>query len=264
MIDIESFDNTIGLEKPRRILKYVLIFCTSGSVTISVDENEFELTQNTVLTITSGQIHYFKNIHNAKGTVLEFTYDYFCKNDNDIELIFHNGLFCHFAMNEVIPVDNSKTILQELQLIEKELAETPYQYLISTHSRIELILIEINRSKINRGDEIYKPDALFLAFLETILKNFEKNLSVNDIATLLGTTESKLNELSKLHTNKTAQSVIFGLIISEAKRLFTYEKLSVKEVAYLLGFNDPFYFSNFFKKHTKIAPKSYKEKVVIE
>ncbi len=35
------------------------------------------------------------------------------------------------------------------------------------------------------------------------------------------------------------------------------EDLTVKEVAYQLGFNDPFYFSNFFKKHTKHSPKSY-------
>lgn len=261
MISIKTFDQATDLENPRRVLKYILIFCTSGSTTISVDENEFILTQNSVITITSGQIHYFKDIQNATGYVLEFTYNFFCKDDTDMELIFHNGLFCHFAMNEMIKVDNSEIIIKQLEEISKELTETPYQYLISIHSRIELILIEINRTKINRGDEIYKPDALFLHFLETVLKNFEKNLSVNEIAALIGTTEAKLNELSKLHTNKTAQNVVFGLIISEAKRLFNYEKLSVKEVAYALGFNDPFYFSNFFKKHTNISPKSYKEKV---
>lgn len=261
MISIKTFDQATDLQNPRRVLKYVFVFCTSGSTTISVDENEFILTQNSVITITSGQIHYFKDIQNATGYVLEFTYNFFCKDDTDMELIFHNGLFCHFAMNEMIKVDNSEIIIKELQEISKELTETPYQYLISIHSRIELILIEINRTKINRGDEIYKPDALFLHFLETVLQNFEKNLSVNKIASLIGTTEAKLNELSKLHTNKTAQNVVFGLIISEAKRLFNYEKLSVKEVAYALGFNDPFYFSNFFKKHTNISPKSYKEKV---
>lgn len=262
MITIKTFDQAADLEKPRRVLKYILIFCTSGTITFSVDENEFILIENSVLTITSGQIHYFKNSNNAKGYILEFTYNFFCKDDTDMELIFHNGLFCHFAMNEMIRVDNSQKIIIELEEIKKELTETPYQYLISVHSRIELILIEINRTKINRGDEIYKPDALFLHFLETVLKNFDKNLSVTEIAALIGTTESKLNELSKLHTNKTAQNVIFGLIISEAKRLFNYEKLSVKEVAYALGFNDPFYFSNFFKKHTSISPKSYKEKAL--
>jgi AraC family transcriptional regulator, transcriptional activator of pobA len=262
MISILQFDNSTDLGNPRRILKYVLVLCASGNATIVVDENEFELTANSVITITSGQIHYFKKLDKANGIILEFTYDFFCKNDNDIELIFHNGLFCHFAMNEVISIDNFEIVKRELLQIEQELSQKPYQYLISIHSRIELILVELNRTKINRGDEIWKPDALFLKFLETALRNFNKNLTLSEMASLIGTTKSKLNELSKLHTNKTAQNVIYGLIISEAKRLFIYEKLSVKEVAYMLGFNDPFYFSNFFKKHTKISPKSYKDNLI--
>jgi AraC family transcriptional regulator, transcriptional activator of pobA len=37
----------------------------------------------------------------------------------------------------------------------------------------------------------------------------------------------------------------------------------VKEVAYQLGFNDPFYFSNFFKKHTRLSPQSYQRKYAL-
>ncbi len=55
--------------------------------------------------------------------------------------------------------------------------------------------------------------------------------------------------------------VIYGLIASEAKRLLTYQNMAVKEVAAALGFNDPFYFSNFFKKQTGISPKAWKEKL---
>jgi len=263
MISILHFDTAIDLQKPRRVMKYVLAYCASGSATIVVDENEFILSSNSVITITSGQIHYFKKLKAAKGFILEFTYDFFCKDDNDIELVFHNSLFCHFAMNEVIPLAKSELLHKELLQIEKEIAEQPYQYLISIHSRIELMLVEINRAKIMLGGEIYKPDALFLKFLEAVRADFKKNRTVKQIAASLGTTESKLNELSKLHTGKTAQNVIFGLTASEAKRLFTYEKLSVKEVAYALGFNDPFYFSNFFKKQTKQSPKVYKDKFAV-
>jgi len=263
MISILHFDTAIDLQKPRRVMKYVLVYCASGSATIVVDENEFILSSNAVITITSGQIHYFKKLKSAKGFILEFTYDFFCKDDNDIELVFHNSLFCHFAMNEVIPLAKSELLHKELLQIEKEIAEQPYQYLISIHSRIELMLVEINRAKIMLGGEIYKPDALFLKFLEAVRADFKKNRTVKQIAASLGTTESKLNELSKLHTGKTAQNVIFGLTASEAKRLFTYEKLSVKEVAYALGFNDPFYFSNFFKKQTKQSPKLYKDKFAV-
>jgi AraC family transcriptional regulator, transcriptional activator of pobA len=260
MIEIKNFEKAIDLQKPRRVRKYVLVWCASGSVTILVDENEFTLNQNSVITITSGQIHYIKKTKAAKGFVLEFTYDFFCKDDKDIELIFHNSLFCHFAMNEVISLGKSGAVESELKQIEKEFEQKPYQYLISIHSRIELILVEINRCKIKQGGEIWKPDALFLKFLEAIRANFKNNSTPREIAALLNTTELKLNELSKLHTGRTAQSVMHGLTASEAKRLLMYEKFSVKEVAYELGFNDPFYFSNFFKKHTKQSPKTFKEK----
>lgn len=260
MIDIKSFNTATELLQARRIMKYVLVYCSSGSLTMVVDENEFVLKANSLITITSGQVHYFKKSKAAKGFVLEFTFDFFCKTDGDIELVFHNSLFCHFAMNEVNALGKSELVQSELLQIQNELNKKPYQYLISIHSRIELILVEINRCKIKQGDEIYKPDALFLKFLEAVRGNFKKNLTVKQIAASLSTTEAKLNEVSKLHTSKTAQNVIYGLVASEAKRLFTYEKLSVKEVAYELGFNDPFYFSNFFKKQTKQSPKLYREK----
>lgn len=259
MITINEVENIAGLDKPRRIMKYVLVYCVSGKLSMTIDEKEFHLSAGQVVTITSGQIHALHRHAKAEGYILEFTLDFFCKDDNDIELIFHNGLFCHFAMNEVIPVD--KTIVKaQLSAIEQELFHKPYQYLISVHSRISLILVAINRAKVSRGDEIWKPDALFLKFLEAVRNNFEHNYSVRQLAEMLSTTELKLNELAKLHAGKTAQHVIYGLITSEAKRLLTYGNLSVKEVAYQLGFNDPFYFSNFFKKQTNSSPKQYKEK----
>src|SRR5258708_4646164 len=195
MIDIKPFEKAADWEKPRRIRKYVLAWCSSGTATLVVDENEFELKANSVITITSGQIHYIKKTKAAKGFVLEFTYDFFCKDDQDIELIFHNSLFCHFAMNEVIPLGKSRMVEWQLERIENELKQKPYQYLISVHSMIELILVEINRSKLKQGGEIYKPDALFLKFLEMIIAGFKENLTVRQIASSLNTTESKLNEL---------------------------------------------------------------------
>ena len=263
MIELKTFAESTNISHPKRLRKYVLIWCSKGKATVVVDEKELQLKSCDVLTITSGQIHYFKKWKNAEGFILEFTLDFFCKNDNDIELIFQNGLFCHFDLNEVIAVQNYSIIQQQLELIQQELKLQPYQYLITIHSRIELILVEINRAKLERGDEIWKPDALFLKFLELVRASFKHNYPLSQFATMLGTTEAKLNEQSKLHTGRTAQNVIYGLIASEAKRLLTYQNLSVKEVAYELGFNDPFYFSNFFKKFANISPKSYQQKFAL-
>lgn len=259
MVDLIPLKTAGFLLRPRREMLYTLIWVKTGRLTVVADEGEFILTAKSVITITSGQVHYCRDLKNVTGYLLQFTFDYFCKNDRDIELVFHNSLFCHFAMNEVTRMGKSKVPEAELNAIGKELREKPYQYLHSIHSRIELLLIEINRAKVAAGTEIYKPDALFLKFLESVRGSFADQPNTRMIASKLGTTEAKLNQLSRLHTGKTAQNVIYGLVASEAKRLFRYEKLSVKEVAYALGFTDPFYFSNFFKKQTKLSPKAYRE-----
>ncbi|HCN48542.1 MAG TPA: AraC family transcriptional regulator [Chryseobacterium sp.] len=262
MIEITQYSDQTLHSAPRRIIRYTLFWCSSGSAEILIDENIFSLKTGQTVTITSGQFHQLRSVE-GKLTALDFTLDFFCKSDSDIELIFHNGLFCHFGMNEMITVQHPEFFTQILNRIEKEIQEKPYQYLISTHSLVELLLVEINRSKIANGDEIWKPDALFLKFLESVRDHFDKTYQVSQFADLLGTTEAKLNEVSKLHTNKTAQNVIYSLTVSEAKRLLLYEKLTVKEIAYQLGFNDPFYFSNFFKKHTTQSPKDYQKTVKI-
>lgn len=256
---IEAF--TIGTEgmptNKGRVKKYILVWCAEGKIEMEIDNQSFSIPANHVITITSGQYHAFKETQNAKGLLIQFTYDFFCKDDSDIELIFQNGLFCHFDQNEVVNVSAYPSVGTQLDWLRAELEERPFQFLISIHARIRLILIDINRAKIQQGDEIWKPTALFLKFLELIRANFQHNLPVKHYAGILGTSESKLNELSKLFAGKTALQIIHGLIISEAKRLFFYEKLSVKEVAFSLGFQDPFYFSNFFKKHTKISPQEF-------
>lgn len=256
MVQISTFEKECDLHNPRRVMKYVLLYCSERKIRVRIDEHDFILNAGETITITSGQIHSFQNSANAHGFVLEFTIDFFCKDDSDIELIFQNGLFCHFGMNEVIAV-NKAFMEKQLACISEELLNQPYQYLISVHSRIALILVEINREKVMRGDEIWKPDALFLKFLEAVRANFEHNHPLSKFAEMLDTTELKLNELAKLHTGKTALMVVHGLVASEAKRILTYENLTVKETAYKLGFHDPFYFSNFFKKHTHISPKAY-------
>ncbi|WP_223826655.1 AraC family transcriptional regulator [Flagellimonas sp. S3867] len=257
MVELIRFNSELLPKDHRRIRKYLVVWCSTGKMEMEIDRINFEIGANSLTTITSGQFHKFKNSSYARGAVIQFTLDFFCKDDVDIELIFQNGLFCHFDRNEVINIINHKNVSAHMDAIEKELEEKPYQYQQSVHSRVKLLLIEINRSKIINGGEVWKPSALFLKFLELVRADFKHDLPLKFYTDMLITTERKLNQLSKQHAGKTARQIIHGLIVSEAKRLFFYENLSVKEISHCLGFNDPFYFSNFFKRHTGISPKAF-------
>lgn len=262
MVAIQRIETILDFS-PKRVKKYMFLWCNEGGFSIEVDNKLLKLAKNQVLTITSGQYHCFKNTQKGQGYILDFTLDYICKTKKDIELIFQNSLFCHFDYNEIITINNPLEIEQHLKKIEEELDQEPFQYLESVHSRIELLLFEVNRSKIANGGEVWKPDALFLNFLEFIRNNFEHNFPLKEIASRLQTTELKLNEQAKQHAGKTAQNVIYGLVISEAKRKLQYEGKSIKEIGFELGFKDPYYFSKFFKNHTGLSPSAFQKVVNI-
>ena len=49
-------------------------------------------------------------------------------------------------------------------------------------------------------------------------------------------------------------------IVLEATRDLTFTVLSVKEIAYSLGFDDPAYFTRFFTKHTGLTPTQFRKR----
>ncbi len=99
-----------------------------------------------------------------------------------------------------------------------------------------------------------------------IFNNFQKMIkhhsfnhkSVSDYASRLNVSSIQLNKICKSIVNKPALWVINEIIISEIKLLLTHTDLSISDICYKLNFNDPSYFTRFFKKYTGLSPKDYR------
>jgi len=70
--------------------------------------------------------------------------------------------------------------------------------------------------------------------------------------------QNYLNAVSKRSTNKTAKQHIQDAVIISAKSLLIQSDLSVKQIAFQLGFDQPSHFNNFFKKNTSQTPAEYR------
>jgi AraC-like DNA-binding protein len=103
------------------------------------------------------------------------------------------------------------------------------------------------------------PDSTIIQFKLLIEQNFQTQKNVSAYAEMLSMNPACLNEVSKKTTGITAGELIRNRVIDETKKMLFASGLSGKEIAFELGFDDPAYFSRFFRKYTGTTLKEFRE-----
>jgi AraC family transcriptional activator of pobA len=92
----------------------------------------------------------------------------------------------------------------------------------------------------------------------------KRHRTVKYFAAQLSTHPNHLNAIVKRQQQKTAIAFIHEQIVHEAQSLLNQTELSIKEIAYRLGFNESSHFNNFFKKQARVTPALYRKAHVSE
>lgn len=88
----------------------------------------------------------------------------------------------------------------------------------------------------------------------------QRTLYIKDYAEMQQLHENYLSSILKAKTGKTGGQLIAEKTLTAAKILIEDPRLSLKEIAYMLGFTYLSYFSIFFKKHIGLSPVNYRKK----
>ena len=182
--------------------------------------------------------------------------------------------FFSYSANEALHLSEKEkeTIIGLFKIIQEELKSRIDDFSQDVIiSQIELLLNYANRFYKRQFITRKAVNNELLQKLEDVLNEYfesEKSLSqgiltVQYLADSLNLTSSYLSDMLRSLTGQNAQQHIHSKLIEKAKEKLSTTSLSVSQVAYELGFNDPFYFSNFFKKQTKQSPKFYREKFAV-
>lgn len=112
-----------------------------------------------------------------------------------------------------------------------------------------------------------KVASLFMELLERQFpidspEAFLKLKTPNDYAQSLSIHVNSLNRSVKEITGKTTSQQITARVIQEANALLTHTDWNISEIAYGLGFEEPAYFTNYFKKQTGITPNALRANFV--
>ena len=91
-----------------------------------------------------------------------------------------------------------------------------------------------------------------------INEHLTENLSLKDIAKVVGMSPFYFTNLFKQSTGMTAYQYVIYHRIERAKKLLRTQELSIAEVSEQVGFMSQSHFSNVFRKHTNKSPKMYR------
>jgi len=94
-----------------------------------------------------------------------------------------------------------------------------------------------------------------LAFVE---ENLHRPITVSELAEIAGYHPSYFTKLFQRHMGLPPVQFITRRKTERAVELLTTSSLPVSDVSQALGFGNPFYFSNFFKKQTGMTPSQYR------
>ena len=126
-------------------------------------------------------------------------------------------------------------------------------------SALSGLILLLARLRLFETAPLPSGDARVARFLARLDTSPDIRLRIEDCADHLNLTPRHLTRLCQAQTGLSAQALLHGAVLREACRLLAYTRMQVAEVGHRLGFDDPAYFSRFFRRHAGSSPGAYRD-----
>jgi AraC family transcriptional activator of pobA len=235
--------------------KYHIIWVKKGSGEHLIDTRKLKLKDNMVYFITPKQLQVLNADTTIEGSVISFTADFLGLTSTNFDPLFRDGLFSTGTAPAVINVTDE--LRNDLSYIMFNLQKEFLNYsalkeeILREYLKVFLIHLtrRISQSMGKEQEQQLSGTELADKFFNLLQKNFTTKKLVTDYAAMLSVSANYLNVTVKKISGYPASHHIHQQIIQEAKRQAVYTDKSMKEIAYLLGFEAITHFSKFFKKN---------------
>jgi AraC-like DNA-binding protein len=256
----------IQLSKPHTHSFYQIIWFKNNIGKHYIDFESYDIKENRLFFVAKNQVHYYENRPDYKGYSIHFNESFILSNETDINFFLTYHIF---NTNEdpyfQIPKRLENQIERFFAQMEDELNNTEEfgnERILSNLLKSLLLVVEREERKNTKSSNVISNDkATYLCFRDLLENNFYKNWPVSNYADELAVSTKTLNARIKKQTGKTVSQIIADRIILEAKRKLTHTNSYINEIAFDLGFQDPYYFIKYFKKHVSHSPTEFRKSI---
>lgn len=241
---------------------YIFTFLESGRAKMMVDFKTIEAHGSAVFFLLPGQVHEGILMEEVSGWFIAVKADLL---SDTVRSVFEESLV------DIQPVSIDDDWLEKLNSCAGMLKRSCTEEMLNSKEGFLVV-----RSLINAFTGMYamvflsennceissesRAVQLTRKFRILIRKEFKTMKSPSVYAGLLNISPGYLSEVIREVTGKSAQHWIQQEILIEAKRLLSFTQLTVKEIAYELGYSDHTYFSRLFSRTEGFPPSEFRDK----
>ena len=247
------------ISKPHQLNFHQLIFISEGSGEHTVDFKKIKFQKDSFIPVAKDQVQQFDINFDVKGFVVVFTSEFLISEKINYRYLHDFSLFNSQLSPFVLKcTSETKQLLKMLIRTYSDEIEFEQEELLRNYLKIILIQLELNkRSSTQKKNE--SSLSLIMQFKEALDSNISYKVKVADICKILDVNPKKLNTALKIASKKTAKEYLDERVVLEIKRQLSFSQLSIKEIAYKIGFEDASNLTKYFKKHTSFSPKTFRQ-----
>lgn len=262
VVDFKDMEDLIRECLIFRIAVYCFLIVEDGSATIEINGLTKRIVRGDLVCGIPGDIWNWENIDNLKGRFILFEAPFLVavlKGNFTLEPVSFLNSDYHYPF-----ISLSEKRFKKLNELSEEILESlneePVFYdLIRCQLWQFVFLAEKEYIANGNGGRKLSNTNFIPVFINLVNKFFKTSHDTGFYAEKMNITPNYLNKIVKGALGITPRQFIQNRVISEAKVLLRLTDISVSELAYKLGFNDPNYFIRCFKNSEGLPPKEYQK-----
>jgi AraC-like DNA-binding protein len=247
---------------PHRHAFYHLVAITSGTGWHEIDFERYSVSSEKIYFMKPGQVHSWHLSDDTQGYVIEFEESAIPAKGPEAAAILQilDSTQPHYAL-PMASGDHVSKVFELLRFMVNEYDDQAANFELALKHYLIALLIELSRKSTEKSQPLPNSDSMLEGFFKLIELHFQKQHEVSFYSQKLGATSKSLTMRALRAYGKSARAFIQDRLVLECRRMLAYSNLSVAEVGYELGFEDPNYFTRFFREHVGMAPGEFRSKV---
>ncbi len=244
----------------------IIILVIQGEINFRINLKDYTVGKNNLLAIPPNAIKQLVNVsHDCMASAISFTGGFLGKigMPKNIAELFDYFTTKYSPFWDLNQKDASliASLIKQLYRRNADLDKYPFGKELLYHN-FYIFLYEMRSLSIKyltvQNTALSRKETLVMNFTALVQQQFKSERNVQQYARQLFITAKYLTETVKEIAGKNAGEIIDDYVVLEARLLLDDTSLSIAQVAETLHFSNQSFFGKFFKRHTGLSPKEYR------